>query len=126
MESGVCYQLVRENVGAPRHVGAAMDCPIDRMETMASSELTQEEAQIVARSEELVDRFLDAIWMERGLSQNTLGAYRADLMTLSRSLAADGKDLIACNGNGAVPVPLAVHRVDSATAQHDIGAQERC
>ena len=28
-------------------------------------------------SEELVDRFLDAIWMERGLSANTLGAYRA-------------------------------------------------
>jgi integrase/recombinase XerD len=90
-ESGVCYQLVRENVEGPRHVGTAMDCPIDRMETMASSELTQEEAQIVVRSEELVDRFLDAIWMERGLSQNTLGAYRADLMTLSRGLAADGK-----------------------------------
>ncbi len=52
------------------------------MDTMASSELTQEQAQLVARSEELVDRFLDAIWMERGLSQNTLGAYRADLMTV--------------------------------------------
>ena len=38
----------------------------------------------VERSEELVDRFLDAIWMERGLSKNTLGAYRADLMTLGR------------------------------------------
>ncbi|MCH7829286.1 MAG: site-specific tyrosine recombinase XerD [Proteobacteria bacterium] len=46
---------------------------------------------IVARSEELVDRFLDAIWMERGLSKNTLGAYRADLMMLSRGLAAGGK-----------------------------------
>jgi len=38
-------------------------------------------------SVELVDRFLDAIWMERGLSANTLGAYRADLMTLGRCLA---------------------------------------
>lgn len=38
-------------------------------------------------SEQLIDRFLDAIWMERGLSPNTLGAYRADLMTLSRGLA---------------------------------------
>ena len=26
-----------------------------------------------------VDRFLDALWMERGLSQNTLAAYRQDL-----------------------------------------------
>jgi len=45
------------------------------------------------RSEELVDRFLDAIWMERGLSQNTLGAYRADLMTLARGLAEHEKSI---------------------------------
>jgi len=45
---------------------------------------------LVKESEEIVDRFLDAIWMERGLSQNTLGAYRADLMTLSRELAKQG------------------------------------
>ena len=45
------------------------------------------------RSEELVDRFLDAIWMERGLSQNTLGAYRADLMTLGRGLAEHDKSI---------------------------------
>src|SRR5210317_17659 len=63
------------------------------MDTMASSELTQEQAQLVARSEELVDRFLDAIWMERGLSQNTLGAYRADLMTLGRGLAENDKSI---------------------------------
>ncbi len=35
----------------------------------------------------LVDRFLDAIWMERGLSENTLGAYRADLLALNQRLA---------------------------------------
>ncbi len=34
----------------------------------------------------LVDRFLDAIWMERGLSENTLGAYRADLLALNQRL----------------------------------------
>ena len=37
--------------------------------------------------EEIVDRFLDAIWMERGLSSNTLSAYRADIMSLARWLA---------------------------------------
>ena len=26
-----------------------------------------------------IDRFLDALWMERGLSRNTLAAYRRDL-----------------------------------------------
>lgn len=38
-------------------------------------------------SEGIIDKFLDAIWMERGLSTNTLGAYRADLMALQRWLA---------------------------------------
>ncbi len=61
------------------------------MDTMASIENHKSESKSVAHSEELVDRFLDAIWMERGLSQNTLGAYRADLMTLGRSLSEQKK-----------------------------------
>ena len=36
--------------------------------------------------EKTIDRFLDAIWMERGLSPNTLAAYRADILCLSRWL----------------------------------------
>ena len=36
----------------------------------------------------LITRFLDAVWMERGLSSNTLAAYRADLVALARWLAA--------------------------------------
>ncbi|MEJ2508687.1 MAG: site-specific tyrosine recombinase XerD [Gammaproteobacteria bacterium] len=35
----------------------------------------------------LVERFLDALWMERGLSENTLSAYRADLLATVRWLA---------------------------------------
>lgn len=30
-------------------------------------------------SKETIDRFLDALWMERGVSDNTLAAYRSDL-----------------------------------------------
>jgi integrase/recombinase XerD len=33
-----------------------------------------------------IARFLDAVWMERGLSPNTLAAYRADLTALTRWL----------------------------------------
>jgi integrase/recombinase XerD len=36
----------------------------------------------------LIARFLDAVWMERGLSANTLAAYRADLVALHRWLSA--------------------------------------
>lgn len=41
----------------------------------------------LAGAELIIDQFLDAIWAERGLSKNTLGAYRADLMALTRWLA---------------------------------------
>ncbi|NNC65512.1 MAG: site-specific integrase, partial [Gammaproteobacteria bacterium] len=60
---------------------------------MASKDTNTEDPKLIAESTALVDRFLDAIWMERGLSQNTLGAYRADLMTLCRSLSKDGKSI---------------------------------
>ena len=56
------------------------------MDTMTNNQ-SDKNGKPPTGSEELVDRFLDAIWMERGLSANTLGAYRADLMTLSRQLA---------------------------------------
>ncbi len=60
---------------------------------MAISDSDKQDPKSVERSEQLVDRFLDAIWMERGLSQNTLGAYRADLMTLGRGLSEQSKTI---------------------------------
>jgi integrase/recombinase XerD len=45
-------------------------------------------------AEVVIDKFLDAIWMERGLSANTLGAYRADLISLRRWLAERDVSLI--------------------------------
>ena len=59
----------------------------------SSNKQSKPDSKTVQRSEELVDRFLDAIWMERGLSKNTLGAYRADLMTLGRGLAETSKSI---------------------------------
>ena len=46
-------------------------------------------------SEALISRFLDSVWMERGLSENTLGAYRADLLALNARLAARSVALVA-------------------------------
>ena len=42
---------------------------------------------IHADTDPAVSRFLDAVWAERGLSPNTLAAYRADLTALARWLA---------------------------------------
>ena len=41
-----------------------------------------------------IDRFLDAVWMERGLSPNTLAAYRADLTALERWLEERDRSLM--------------------------------
>lgn len=45
----------------------------------------------------MIDRFLDAIWMERGLSENTLGAYRADLVALNQRLESQSVELVAAS-----------------------------
>ncbi len=39
-------------------------------------------------SQEVIDRFADALWLEDGLSGNTLAAYRRDLTLLARWLAS--------------------------------------
>ena len=41
-----------------------------------------------------IERFLDALWMERGLSVNTLSAYRRDLESFARWLMAQGCALL--------------------------------
>lgn len=43
--------------------------------------------------EQAIDRFLDAIWAESGLSRQTLAAYRADLLAFTRWLDARGSAL---------------------------------
>jgi integrase/recombinase XerD len=41
-----------------------------------------------------VERFLDSMWSERGLSENTLAAYRADLSGLARWLESQSVELM--------------------------------
>ncbi len=38
-----------------------------------------------------IERFIDALWMERGLSRNTLSAYQSDLAKLAQWLNKQGK-----------------------------------
>ena len=51
-------------------------------------------ASLPKDSKVVVDRFLDAIWAERGLSENTLKAYRADLLALNQRLKGRKVDLV--------------------------------
>ncbi len=61
---------------------------------MVKQATAQNEAHAVDTADATVSKFLDAVWMERGLSANTLAAYRADLTALARWLAERGTPII--------------------------------
>ena len=61
--------------------------------------------------ERIIEAFLDALWMERGLSQNTLTAYRSDLRGLAGWLAGRDSSLLAA-GNGELQGYLAYLAVE--------------
>ncbi len=44
-------------------------------------------------SEELINQFLDMLWMERGISENTLTAYRSDLLSFASWLNTKGMEM---------------------------------
>lgn len=45
-------------------------------------------------AEHLIEQFLDAVWMEEGLSDNTLSAYRSDLLIFAQWLHGQAKNLL--------------------------------
>ncbi|MDG1713531.1 MAG: site-specific tyrosine recombinase XerD [Woeseiaceae bacterium] len=49
--------------------------------------------RMISNSNLSIDRFLDSIWTERGLSSNTLGAYKTDLRLLAKDLAYYGIEI---------------------------------
>ncbi len=48
----------------------------------------------VTADRDCIESFLDALWMERGLAENTLVAYRADLLQFSRWLSGRRKSIL--------------------------------
>lgn len=49
---------------------------------------------ISAENRDVIDRFIDSLWLERGLSANTLSAYRRDMNGLAGHLSKGRIDLI--------------------------------
>ncbi|WP_372811150.1 site-specific tyrosine recombinase XerD [Litorivivens sp.] len=45
-----------------------------------------------------IDQYLDAIWLEKGLSDNTLASYRRDLVQFERWLEAKGVEVLRATG----------------------------
>ena len=63
-----------------------------------SQRCKHEGSDLCAASQQQLEIFIDAIWMERGLSENTLSAYRTDLQGLAKWLFAENeKDLLSAS-----------------------------
>lgn len=77
-------------------------------------------AAVVRTAADIVDpavtRFLDGAWMERGLSANTMAAYRADLLALSRWLATQ---------NASITKATRVHLLGFIAFRVEAGARPR-
>jgi integrase/recombinase XerD len=63
----------------------------------------------------LVDRFLDTLWLEDGLSRNTLAAYRRDLAGLSRWLSARAVSLPGASEADVMAYLASEHAVTRAS-----------
>jgi len=74
---------------------------------------------IPAASQESIDRFIDALWVEDGLSANTLAAYRRDLTLYAQWLGkAHGRDLNATRETDLREYSVAKHAGSKATSSN--------
>jgi integrase/recombinase XerD len=68
---------------------------------------------VLAASHALVDRFLDALWLEDGLARNSLAAYRRDLALFAQWLAkAQGRELAQADEQDLQGYAVARHNED--------------
>ena len=58
------------------------------------SRSSKQPRELSSQTKQIIDTFLDALWMERGLSNNTLQAYRTDLYKFSLWLEANKGELL--------------------------------
>ena len=47
--------------------------------------------------EDAIEKFCDSLWIEKGLSKNTLDAYTSDLLQISKWLKNNSKDFFVCD-----------------------------
>ena len=63
-------------------------------------EISNDPAQPLSGQEEgIIALYLDAIWMEKGLSQNSLDSYRTDLNLFAKWLQGQGKNLLGVDSS---------------------------
>jgi integrase/recombinase XerD len=74
---------------------------------------------VIHSSEQAIDGFISSLWLEDGLSANTLAAYRRDLTLFSRWLAAEqGKSLNHASPSDFTAYAIVRHEGSKATSSN--------
>lgn len=81
--------------------------------------------ELPSKSKATVDAFLDALWMERGLSDNTLSAYRSDLYKFSLWLQPQKVDLIQVEANHVLAYLALVENKSARTVARRLSSLRR-
>ena len=90
-----------------------------RLDIEAASRRAELDAQPSYRASSMgIDTFCDAIWLEHGLSRNTLEAYRRDLRLLAQWLATQRSLALDAVDEAALMAYFAVRRADKATTSN--------
>ena len=72
-----------------------------------------------------IDDFLDALWMERGVSDNTLAAYRNDLLQFARHLASKKYKLLSAKDNHIRSYLASLSKVSARTLSRRLSSLRR-
>ena len=77
--------------------------------------MTNVAPEIALASQEAIERFCDACWLEDGLAQNSLSAYRRDLLLLAQWLYKNSGVDLYCVTEKDLTAYIAFRRADKAT-----------
>ena len=73
-----------------------------------TANMNRNKKKFLNKSSEIIDLFLDSLWMERGLSRNTLSAYRSDLYKFLIWLETQNVEIVNAHSSNILNY-LAIH-----------------
>jgi integrase/recombinase XerD len=89
------------------------------------NQASDQQLNILKKSKKIIDSFLDVLWMERGLSENTLSAYRSDLIHFSRWLEPKDVELVKVEMKDILAYSSSTDVVSSRTVARRLSSLRR-
>jgi integrase/recombinase XerD len=89
------------------------------------NQASAQQTNISKKSKKIIDSFLDTLWMERGLSENTLSAYRSDLIHFSKWLQSKKVELVKVEAKDILAYLSSTDNVSARTIARRLSSLRR-